>query len=236
MLLRLDKILADTGRWSRKEARELIRAGRVRADGTVVSGPETRLDPDAADLTVDGAALKTSRFHYFMLHKPAGVLSATEDRRQSTVLDLLGPAERRMDLFPVGRLDKDTTGLLLLTDDGPLAHKLLSPKYHVPKVYLAEIDGRVGEADIAAFAGGMTLEDGTVCRDAALEDLGEGLARVTLREGKYHQVKRMLAARGKPVTALHREKFGPLTLDPALSPGSYRALTGEEQRALESLW
>ena len=235
MLLRLDKILADTGLYSRKEARDLIRAGRVRADGVPVSGPETRLDPDAAALTVDGAPLPVSRFHYFMLHKPDGVLSATEDRRQPTVLDLLGPAERRMGLFPVGRLDKDTTGLLLLTDDGPLGHRLLSPKYHVPKVYLARIAGRVGEADIAAFAAGMTLEDGTQCRSAVLEDLGEGLARVTLREGKYHQVKRMLAARGKPVASLHRERFGPLALDGALRPGCYRALTLEELQALKDL-
>ena len=235
MLLRLDKILADTGLWSRKEARALIRAGRVWTSGTPVIAPETRLDPDTAALTVDGVPLVVSVRHYFMLHKPAGVLSATEDRRQHTVLDLLGPAERRMGLFPVGRLDKDTTGLLLLTDDGPLAHKLISPKYHVPKVYLADIDGRAGEEDIAAFAAGLVLEDGSVCRSAKLEDLGEGRVRVTLQEGKYHQVKRMLAARGKPVTALHREEFGPLTLDPALSPGSYRPLTKEERQALETL-
>ena len=235
MLLRLDKILADTGLWSRKEARALIRAGRVWTSGAPVTAPETRLDPDTAALTVDGVPLAVSVRHYFMLHKPAGVLSATEDRRQHTVLDLLGPAERRMGLFPVGRLDKDTTGLLLLTDDGPLAHKLISPKYHVPKVYLADIDGRAGEEDIAAFAAGLVLEDGSVCRSAKLEDLGEGRVRVTLQEGKYHQVKRMLAARGKPVTALHREEFGPLTLDPALSPGSYRPLTKEERQALETL-
>lgn len=235
MLLRLDKILADTGLWSRKEARALIRAGRVWASGTPVIAPETRWDPDTAALTVDGVPLAVSVRHYFMLHKPAGVLSATEDRRQHTVLDLLGPAERRMGLFPVGRLDKDTTGLLLLTDDGPLAHKLISPKYHVPKVYLADIDGRAGEEDIAAFAAGLVLEDGSVCRSAKLEDLGKGRVRVTLQEGKYHQVKRMLAARGKPVTALHREEFGPLKLDPALSPGSYRPLTKEERQALETL-
>lgn len=229
--LRLDKLLADTGRWSRKEARLLIRQGRVSVQGAVERAPERRVDPAALRVEVDGVPVTWSRFHYYMLHKPAGVLTATEDKRQQTVLDLL-PGELRRNLFPVGRLDKDTTGLLLLTDDGALAHRLLSPKYHVDKVYLAEIDGTVEQSDIDAFHRGMTLGDGEACLPAELEPLGEGRCRVTLREGKYHQVKRMLAARGKPVLALHRYAMGGLTLDERLGPGNYRELTPEEVKKL----
>lgn len=171
-----------------------------------------------------------------MLHKPAGVLSATEDRSQPTVLDLLPPEMKRRGLFPVGRLDKDTTGLLLLTDDGPLAHGLLSPKKHVDKVYLARVDGQVDGADAAALAAGLTLGDGTVCLPAGLEPLGDGsTCLVTLQEGKYHQVKRMLAARGKPVLTLHRLRMGPLTLDEGLKPGKWRFLTPRERAELRGL-
>ena len=232
MQLRLDKILTDTGRWSRKESREVIRAGRVTVGGTVVRRPEQKADPQAEEIAVDGAPLGWSAHSYLMLHKPAGVLTATEDRSAPTVLDLVPAGLRRPGLAPVGRLDKDTTGLLLLTDDGALAHALLSPRRHVDKVYLARIEGTVREEDCAAFRAGLTLGDGTKCLPAELEGLGPGCCRVTVREGKYHQVKRMLALRGLPVRALSRISFGPLRLDGALAPGQVRALTAAEIDAL----
>ena len=230
---RIDKLLASTGRWSRREVKELVRQGRVLADGRTVRKPEEKADPAAVRLTVDGEPVDCSPFVYVMLHKPAGLLSATEDRDQPTVLDLLPPELKKRGLFPVGRLDKDTTGLLLLTDDGALAHRLLSPGKHVDKVYRAEVDGRVDASDTAALAAGMTLGDGTVCLPAGLEPVGDGsVCLVTLREGKYHQVKRMLAARGKPVKKLHRISMGPLTLDERLEPGKWRFLTDQERAKL----
>lgn len=230
---RIDKLLSATGRWSRKEVKELVRQGRVLIDGKAVLRPEEKADPATVCLTVDGGAVDCSLFVYVMLHKPAGLLSATEDKNQPTVLDLLPPELRRRGLFPVGRLDKDTTGLLLLTDDGGLAHALLSPRKHVDKVYRAEVEGHVDSEDAAALAAGMTLGDGTVCLPAGLEPVGDGSAcLVTLREGKYHQVKRMLAARGKPVISLHRLSMGPLLLDKGLKPGQWRFLTPQERAEL----
>ena len=231
---RIDKLLCSTGRWSRREVKDLVRQGRVAADGRTVLRPEEKADPETVRLTVDGAEVVCSPFVYVMLHKPAGVLSATEDRSQPTVLDLLPPELKRRGLFPVGRLDKDTTGLLLLTDDGGLAHRLLSPKSHVDKVYLAQVEGRVDEGDRAALAAGLALADGTACLPAGLEPIGDGSrCLVTLQEGKYHQVKRMLAARGKPVSALHRISMGPLTLDEGLKPGKWRFLSGAERAELQ---
>ncbi len=235
-LKRLDKLLCATGRWSRREVKELIRQGRVRADGRPAARPEDKYDPETVRFTVDGAAVDCSPFVYVMLHKPAGLLSATEDAGQPTVLDLLPPELRRRGLFPVGRLDKDTTGLLLLTDDGDLAHNLLSPKKHVDKVYLAQVEGTVDEEDAAALAAGMELGGGLRCLPAGLEPLGDGsCCLVTLREGKYHQVKRMLAARGKPVRSLHRCSMGPLALDKSLLPGKWRFLTGQERAELREI-
>lgn len=231
-LQRLDKVLCGTGRWSRKEARLLIRRGAVTADGETVRTPEYKLDPECVRLTVEGQPVSWQRNCYLILNKPAGVLTATEDRDRQTVLDLLPEEYRRQGVAPVGRLDRDTTGLLLLTNDGELAHRLTSPRHHVEKRYLAEIDGTVDGADAAAFAAGLTLGDGTVCRPAELESLGPGRCLVTLREGKYHQVKRMLAARGKPVTGLERVSMGPLKLDSALPRGGWRPLTEEEVRKL----
>ncbi len=230
---RLDKLLASTGYWSRREVKELVRQGRVLADGTPVRRPEDKYDPDAVRLTVDGQEVDCAPFVYLMLHKPSGLLSATEDRRQRTVLDLLPEHLRRRGLFPVGRLDKDTEGLLLLTDDGPLGHALLSPKNHVDKVYFARVDGVLDRSDVEALAEGMALSDGLRCLPAGLEILEDGHSGlVTLREGKYHQVKRMLAARGKPVLYLKRLSMGPLRLDPALALGEWRPLTREEMDAL----
>ena len=233
---RIDKLLSSTGRWSRKEVKDLIRQGRAAADGRAVVRPEEKVDPSAVCLTVDGVVVDCSPYVYVMLHKPAGVLSATVDACQPTVLCLLPEELRRRDLFPVGRLDKDTTGLLILTDDGPLAHRLLSPRKHVDKVYLAEVDGRVDSGDVRALGEGMVLADGLHCLPAKLEPLGDGSScLVTLREGKYHQVKRMLAARGKPVVSLHRLSMGPLTLDETLKPGSWRFLNPQERVELLSL-
>ena len=233
LMERIDKLLSSTGRWSRREVKELIRQGRAAADGRTVVRPEEKADPSAVCLTVDGETVDCSPYVYVMLHKPAGILSATVDACQPTVLGLLPEELRRRELFPVGRLDKDVTGLLLLTDDGPLAHRLLSPKRHVDKVYLARVDGRVDGGDVRALAEGMVLADGLRCLPAGLEPLGDGSScLVTLREGKYHQVKRMLAARGKPVAALHRLSMGPLTLDKALKPGEWRFLKPQERAEL----
>ena len=232
---RLDKLLSATGRWSRKEVKELVRQGRVWAGEKPAVRPEEKYDPECAAIRVDGERVDCAPFVYIMCHKPAGLLSATEDKRQRTVLDLLPEYLRRRGLFPVGRLDKDTTGLLLITDDGALAHGLLSPKKHVDKVYLAQVEGRVDQGDVDALAGGMVLGDGTRCLPAGLEPLEDGRrCLVTLREGKYHQVKRMLAARGKPVQTLKRLSMGPLVLDESLNPGNWRFLTQDERISLQS--
>lgn len=229
---RLDKLLAGTGKWSRREVKALVRQGLVRVDGRLAASAEDKLDPAAAIITVAGETISLCRFTYVMLHKPAGVLTATEDRKQPTVLDLLPPELRRIGLAPVGRLDKDTEGLLLLTNNGELAHRLLSPKYHVEKRYFARVDGELSAADAEAFARGMTLGDGLECLPAGLEVLPDRVCIVTLREGKFHQVKRMLAARGAPVLYLKRLSMGPLVLEDSLAAGAYRLLRAEEISAL----
>ncbi|MEG2421076.1 MAG: 16S rRNA pseudouridine(516) synthase [Oscillospiraceae bacterium] len=225
---RLDKILANTGRWSRKEVKDLVKHGRVTADGAVVCRAEEKYGAEAV-IAVDGETLRHSAFTYLMLHKPAGYLSATEDRRQKTVLDLLPDYLQKRNLFPVGRLDKDTEGLLLLTDDGALCHALLAPKKHVDKVYYAEVAGVLDRADVLAFQSGMVLGDGLRCQPADLAPIGDGSAGyVTLREGKFHQIKRMLAAREKPVQYLKRLSMGSISLDETLEKGEWRLLTEEE--------
>ena len=235
-MLRLDKLLADTGRYTRRESKQLIREGRVLVDGRVARTAEEKVSPEEHTVTVDGEAILHRRFTWVMLHKPAGVLSATEDSRQKTVLDLLPQELRRQELFPVGRLDKDTEGLLLLTNDGETAHRLLSPKYHVEKRYLAHTEGCLQEADRLAFAEGIVLGDGTQCRRAKLEILQatEQGSRciVTVHEGKFHQVKRMLAGRGCPVVYLKRLSMGGVTLDDRLAPGEYRLLSAQEELLL----
>ena len=227
---RLDKIIASTGKFSRREVKNLIRQGRVLVDGVPARSVEYKTDPEAAVITVNGEALTYRRYTWVMLNKPAGYLSATEDGRGPTVLDLLPRELQRQGLFPVGRLDKDTEGLLLLTNEGGLAHDLLSPRHHVDKVYYARTAGRLTEEDCRAFAQGITLEDGLACMPAGLEILSAGEeseCHVTLREGKFHQVKRMLASRGKPVTYLERIRMGNLTLDGDLPRGAYRFLAPE---------
>lgn len=232
---RLDKIIASAGRFSRREVKQLVREGRVLVEGKAAKSAEEKVDPLAVCITVNGEKLSYREHTWVMLHKPAGVLSATEDGRGKTVLDLLAPEYRKIGLFPVGRLDKDTEGLLLLTDDGALAHELLAPKKHVDKVYFTRVDGVLTEEDCAAFARGMTLGDGLVCLPAGLEILRaqeQSEALVTLREGKFHQIKRMLACLGKPVVYLKRLSMGPLSLDASLAPGEYRLLTDEEVESL----
>lgn len=232
---RLDKLLSSTGHWSRKEIKDMVRQGRITVDGVPARKPEEKYDPAGVQIFVDGQAVDCTPFVYVMMHKPDGILSATEDRNQPTVLDLLPENLRRRGLFPVGRLDKDTTGLLLLTDDGALAHELLSPKKHVDKVYLAHVDGVLDEEDVKSMADGMILGDGLHCLPAVLEPLGDGTScHITLREGKYHQVKRMLAARGKPVLKLKRLSMGTLCLDERLAPGEWRMLTDQESQTLKS--
>ena len=233
-LTRLDKLLADSGVCSRSEAKALIRAGRVTVNGTVPRLAEEKYASESAVICVDGEVISCAPQRYLMLHKPGGILSATEDAKQETVLDLLSPQLRRQELFPVGRLDKDTTGLLLLTNDGDFAHRVISPKKHVQKIYRAAVDGILTQEDVAAFEKGLMLSDGTQCLPAKLELLRPSVGRVTVYEGKYHQVKRMFAACGKHVTALHREQIGALVLDPALQPGEYRELTAEELKAVFS--
>ena len=230
--LRLDKIIAASGKYSRREVKLLVRQGRVLVDGMPARSPEDKVDPESAEIAVNGEVLPYRRHTWLMLHKPAGVLSATEDGRGKTVLDLLPPELQRQGLFPVGRLDKDTEGLLLLTNHGELTHRLLSPRYHVDKVYYARVEGVLTAPDTAAFAGGMVLADGLECLPAGLELLSPQEALVTLREGKFHQVKRMLAACGKPVTYLKRLSMGPLRLDEALAPGAFRPLTVGEIHTL----
>lgn len=224
---RLDKILAGTGRWSRKEAAELIKAGRVSVDGVPALRREDKYS-ESAQFRVDGEAISGERFIYLMLNKPAGLVSATEDEREKTVLSLLPEHLQRVGLFPAGRLDKDTVGLLLLTNDGALAHALLAPGHHVDKTYFVRVEGALDSSDEAAFREGMTLRDGMVCLPASLERLGPSEALVTLHEGKYHQIKRMCAARGKPVVFLKRLRFGPLALDEGLESGQWRPLTEQE--------
>ena len=227
-LERLDKIISDSGLYSRREAKELVRQGRVTVNGAPACSGDDKLNAASAAVCVDGAALNCAKMRYIMLYKPGGVLSATEDSRQTTVLSLLTPELRRLGLAPVGRLDKDTTGLLILTNDGDYAHRVISPKKHVPKVYRAAVDGVLDASDIAAFEAGVVLSDGTACLPAQLEIVRPSVCNVTVFEGKYHQVKRMLASRGKHVTALHRFRIGALDLDPELKPGQWRELDARE--------
>lgn len=230
MTMRLDKLLARLGEASRSGCRELLNAGRVRVNGETVRSGAYPV-PEGAAVTLDGQALDCRMDRYLMMNKPAGVLTAKEDARQRTVMDLLPPAYASLGCMPVGRLDKDTTGLLLLTTDGELAHRLISPARHVDKVYEALVEGALQPTDVEAFAAGLPLGDFTAL-PAKLEILAPDRGRVTVREGKFHQVKRMFGAVGKPVKELRRLCFGPLSLDEALEPGAYRELNEEETAAL----
>ena len=209
----------------------MAKQGRITVNGAVVKNPAQKVEPEQDAVAVDGAVVSFQRYVYYMLHKPAGVLSAARDSRAETVLDLLPPEMRRRKLFPAGRLDKDTEGLLILTDDGDFAHRMLSPKKHVFKEYHAVLDRPIGPADIAAFAEGLELSDMT-CLPAAVQVLEEGdtpLVSIAVCEGKFHQVKRMFAARGATVTYLKRVRIGGLWLDESLEKGQARPLTEEER-------
>lgn len=226
---RLDKILADAGVSSRSKVREMIRAGRVKVGGRVVTDPGMKVNPSVDPIQLDGAPLETGPV-VLMLHKAAGVITASSDRSQPTVMDLLPPSLAHR-VFAAGRLDKDTEGLLILTSDGDLCHRLISPRHGVEKEYAVEVDGTLLPDLVEAFARGVRLDDGYVTLPARLEVLESGppgRARVTVREGKYHQIKRMFAAFGLRVTALRRERIGSLYLDPRLAPGDYRILEPDE--------
>ncbi len=228
---RLDKILAEAGVASRRALKAVIRAGRVSVNGQVVRSPEAKADAAEDAITVDGIPIRRKRTVVLALHKPAGYVTSTEDPRDATVMELLPEAYRNLGIVPVGRLDKETEGLLLLTNDGALLHRLISPRHRVPKVYEAEHVGEADPADVAAFAAGLTLRDGETCLPAELTPLGPGRSRIILHEGKYHQVRRMMAARGMPVTYLLRVAEGPITLE-GLPRGQCRELQGEELRRL----
>ena len=227
-MIRLDKYLSDAGICSRSDARKIIRAGRISVDGIAVTKPEAKID-EGARVTADGIPVTWSRERYYMLYKPAGIITATEDESQKTVLDLF-PKELRKGLSPAGRLDKDTTGLLLLSTDGDWIHRIITPKKMVPKVYLAQTEGTPTEEDVQQLSQGIELGDGTQCLPAHLEILKDGQCRVTVYEGKYHLVRRMLAACGKPVQKLHRESIGALSLCKSLKPGDFRPLSEQEIR------
>ena len=229
-LTRLDKILSDSGTASRSEARKIISSGRVWVDGKPVTVADQKFDLQNTEVKVDGKVINKEKYRYFMLYKPEGVLSATEDREQKTVIDILPTELQRLKLFPVGRLDKDTIGLLILTNDGELSHSVTSPKKHVQKRYEFTADGKLDEYDVDAFKQGIVLGDGTKCLSATLEiDINNAShGYLSIFEGKYHQVKRMLAARAKPVTKLKRLSVGDLILDPNLKPGEYKELTSDD--------
>ena len=232
-MMRLDKYLAEMGIGTRQEVKKKIRQGNISVNGTVVKAADTKIDENQDEIMANGQPVSYVSYEYYMLNKPAGVISATEDRKDTTVLDLIKDKKRK-DLFPVGRLDKDTEGLLLITNDGDLAHRLLAPKKHVDKVYYAKIRGKVTEEDVKQFEKGLNIgteDKPEMTRPASLEILtsaDESQIRLTIHEGKFHQVKRMFLAVGKEVTYLKRERMGTLCLDENLKPGEYRPLTKGE--------
>ena len=237
--LRLDRYLSDMNVETRSRLKTMIRRGQVEVNGVPQRRPEAKVVPGTDRVTVQGQEVVWRELEYYMLHKPAGVVTAVTDPKEKTVMDLL-PAVRRTDLSPVGRLDRDTEGLLLITNDGALAHRLLSPKHHVEKVYYAEVDGEITEADCLAFREGLDIGDETRTLPARLTVLPGGTAPsgavsralVTVTEGRFHQIKRMFEARGRRVTYLKRLSMGPLSLDSALEKGECRRLTPEETAAL----
>jgi 16S rRNA pseudouridine516 synthase len=229
---RLDKVLASAGWGTRSDLRSRISAGRVYVDGRTVKNAAAPVDPAMQVITLDGRDIDWLPQYTYMLHKPAGVLTATADAAQPTVLDLLPPRLRQMGLTPVGRLDKDTTGLLLLTTDGAMSHALTAPRRHIDKVYRVHVDGVLTAEMTALIKDGLLLPDGLRCLPGFLEIKAPDMGLLTIFEGKYHQVKRMMASLGCPVLALHRLSVGGLCLDKALAPGEFRRLTEDELRGL----
>jgi len=235
-LERLDKILSNLGYGSRKEIKQIVRKGLIEVNGQIVKDNGMQVDPNEDIIFVNGEQIFYREFIYLMMNKPDGVISATHDSRDETVIDLLEVEHQVFNPFPVGRLDKDTVGLLLLTNDGELNHRLISPKWKVDKVYLAKIDAKVTENDVKKFKAGITLDDGYTCKEAKLEIISatdeESEIKLTIQEGKFHQVKRMFEAVNKNVTYLKRIEFGSLPLDEDLEEGEYRELTEEEVATL----
>lgn len=230
-MMRLDRWLVTLGVGSRSQVQKLIRQGAVTVNGMPVNDPGASCDTDSAELALHRQPIDGRLTRHVMLHKPAGLLTAARDKKQPTVMDLLPDSYASIGCMPVGRLDKDTTGLLFLTTDGELNHRLLSPTRHVDKTYLARVDGELTQADVQAFAEGLHLSDFDA-KPALLEIIEPTLGRVTVQEGKFHQVKRMFSAVGKEVIQLHRESFGALRLDAALPEGQWRELTDDELRGL----
>ena len=234
-MMRLDKYLCETGFGTRSQVKDLLKKGQVMVNGEVVKKPELKINETTDQILCQGKKASYQKNIYLMLHKPAGVVSATEDNREKTVLDLVRPEDRKNDLFPVGRLDKDTEGLLLLTDDGELAHRLLSPKKHVDKTYYAKIDGQVTEEHVKQFREGLDIGDEKKTLPAVLTILLSGPVseiEVTIHEGRFHQIKRMFEAVGCKVTYLKRLSMGSLVLDETLPLGEYRSLTEAELEGL----
>ena len=224
MILRLDRFLSEAGVASRRELKTIIRSGRVIVNGSIIRNPETKINSDEVSVSIDGKPVYMQGRVVLMLNKPAGYVTSTNDPKERTVMELL-PQESR-ELFPIGRLDKETEGLLLFTNDGDLGHRIISPRHNVEKEYFAVTEGQVDDSDVAAFAEGILLRDGTECLPAELRPAENG-CNIVIREGKYHQVRRMLASRGKPVIYLRRIRVGSLTLD-GLQIGQWRMLTHEE--------
>ncbi len=234
-MMRLDKYLCETGFGTRSQVKDLLKKGQVMVNGEVVKKPELKINETTDQILCQGKKVSYQKNIYLMLHKPAGVVSATEDNREKTVLDLVRPEDRKNGLFPVGRLDKDTEGLLLLTDDGELAHRLLSPKKHVDKTYYAKIDGQVTEEHVKQFREGLDIGDEKKTLPAVLTILLSGPVseiEVTIHEGRFHQIKRMFEAVGCKVTYLKRLSMGSLVLDETLPPEEYRPLTEAELEGL----
>ena len=229
---RLDKFLCDSGVGTRSEVKAIIKSGRVCVDGCVLRDPAAKINPDTQKVYLDGQPMQGAYRVVLMMNKPAGLVTATEDKQQATVMELIPAQYRHMDVKPVGRLDKATEGLLLFTNDGDLLHRLISPKKEVAKVYYARHEGTAAQTDIDAFRDGLTLADGTLCLPAVLQPIGPGESLITVYEGKYHQVRRMMAARQMPVIYLERRQEGKLTLED-LPRGQVRELTEEEIAALE---
>ena len=234
---RLDKFLCDSLNMTRKEAKESVKKGKVVVNGEAIKKPEYKVDAEQDQVEFDHKLIQFEQFHYLMLHKPQGVVSATKDHHDQTVLDLIHE-DYKDRLFPVGRLDKDTEGLLLLTDDGMLAHELLSPRKHVDKVYFAKVSGQFGENEIARFKEGLDIGNGERSKQARLQilkaDVQESEVLITIMEGKFHQVKKMFLAIGVKVTALKRVQFGDFTLDSELAEGQYRPLNQDELQIIKN--
>jgi len=234
--MRLDKFLAEVGLGSRKEVKQLIKKGQITVNEQLEKSDKKQVDPEKDHIIFQGEVLHYQEFYYYLLHKPAGVVSATEDARDQTVMDLFSASDYRSDLFPVGRLDKDTEGLLLITNDGKLAHDLLSPKKHVEKEYFAEVSGVMTSEDQQRFADGIPLDgELTLPAELVIDEVMEGLSkvRIVLHEGKFHQVKRMVKSCGKEVTYLKRIRMGKVSLPQDLAKGTYRSLTEDELRTLK---